>query len=272
MRDKPIGFMDSGLGGLSVLQEVQKLLPREDFEYFADNYRQPYGEKSQGELIDFTKQIISFLLNKGIKLCVIACNTATAASLEVVRKEFSIPILGVIQSAVQEAVEKTTNKRIGIIATEYTTRSQIYPQEIKKIDPQIEIFDNFCPRFVSLVEEGKFHHPDTYLIAKKYLYPLKEARVDTLILGCTHYSFLKEIIASIMGPEVRIIDPAESTAQTLKELLRQKNFYKEKGLSRENYYTTGSPQKVEMIARIILRRNIKIRKIDLTELELIRKT
>lgn len=266
MKDKPIGFMDSGLGGLSVLKEVRELLPLEDFEYFADNYRQPYGEKSKKELIDFTKQIISFLLNKGIKVCVIACNTATAASLEVVSKEFPIPILGVIQPAVQEAVKKTANKRIGIIATEYTTRSKIYPEEIKKIDSQIEIFDNFCPRFVPLVEAGKFNHSETYQIAQKYLQPLQEARVDTLILGCTHYSFLKETITRIMGPTVQLVDPASSTARVLKEILRQKNLFKEAGLSQENYYTTGSPQQVERIARMILQKDIRINKIDLTEL------
>ncbi|GAB4113765.1 MAG: glutamate racemase [Candidatus Caldatribacteriota bacterium] len=263
MKNKPIGFMDSGLGGLSVLLEVRKLLPQEDFEYFADNYHQPYGEKSQKELVIFTKQIITFLLSQKIKIGIIACNTATAASLELIKKEFPIPIMGVIQPAVLEAVKKTKNKKIGVIATEYTIRSKIYTGEIKKINSQIEVYDNFCPRFVPLVEEGKFNQQETYLIAQEYLKPLKEAKVDTLILGCTHYSFLKRIIARIMGSAVQLVDPANSTARVLERLLRESGLLKEEGPGKEHYYTSGSPQKIEKIASIIMQKDIKMNKVEL---------
>jgi len=268
MREQPIGFLDSGLGGLSVVKEVKKLLPRENIEYFADNQRQPYGEKRQPELIKYTLQIINFLLNKEIKVCVIACNTATAASLKKAREYFSIPIIGVIQPAVQDAIKNTSNNRIGVIATEFTTKNRAYPEGIRKIAPHIEVFTNFCPEFVPIVESGKFTDPETYAIAQIYLKPLKEAQIDTLMLGCTHYSFLKKVISDIMGPKVILIDPAVSTSLILKEILIQKGISKEEGKSKENYYTTGLPEKVEKTAKIILNSdNFKIQKVKLEELE-----
>lgn len=268
MKEQPVGFLDSGLGGLSVVKEVKKLLPRENIEYFADNQRQPYGEKSQPELIKYSLQIINFLLKKRIKACVIACNTATAASLKENKEHFNIPVIGVIQPAVRDAVKMTSNKRIGVIATKFTTKNKAYPKEIKRIAPEIEVFSNFCTEFVPLVESGKFTDPETYIIAQIYLKPLKEAQIDTLILGCTHYSFLKKVISELMGPEVILIDPAVSTSLVLKEILTQKGILNEKGKLEENYYTTGSPEKVERIAKIILNNNnFKIKKVKLKELE-----
>ena len=268
MGEQPIGFLDSGLGGLSVVKEVKKLLPRENIEYFADNQRQPYGEKSQSELIKFTLQIISFLLKKKIKICVIACNTATAASLKKAREYFSIPIIGVIQPAVQDAIKKTSNKRIGVIATEFTTNNGAYPKAIKSIAPKIKVFSNFCPEFVSIVEAGEFTTPKVYEVAREYLKPLKDAQIDTLILGCTHYSFLKKIISDIMGPGVILIDPSVSTSLTLKEVLIQKGISKEEGEGKENYYTTGLPEKVKKTAKVILSNdNLEIQKVNLEELE-----
>jgi len=265
MKERPVGFLDSGIGGLSVVKEVKKLLPRENIEYFADNLRQPYGEKNQDELIDYTLQIISFLIKKKIKICVIACNTATAASLKQAKENFPIPIIGVIQPAVQDAVKKTLNKKIGIIATEFTTKNGTYPKEIKIIAPEIKVFSNFYPEFVSIVEAGKFTAPETYEVAREYLKPLKEAQIDTLILGCTHYSFLKKVISDIMGPGVILVDPAVSTSLILKEVLVKKGILKKEGKNEENYYTTGSPEKVEKTAKIILNNsdNFKIHKIKL---------
>lgn len=268
MEEQPVGFLDSGLGGLSIVKEVKKLLPRENIEYFADNQRQPYGEKSQPEIIKYTSQIINFLLKKKIKACVIACNTATAASLKQVKEKYSIPIIGVIKPAVQDAMKKTSNKRIGVIATEFTTKNEAYPQEIKRIAPEIKVFSNFCPEFVSMVEAGKFTVPETYKVAREYLKPLKKAQIDTLILGCTHYSFLKKVIFEIMGPEVILIDPATSSALILKKILNQKGILKEEGKGEGNYYTTGFPKKVEKTAKIILNGDsFKIQKVKLKKLE-----
>ena len=268
MYGKPIGFLDSGLGGLSVVKEIKKLLPRENIEYFADNLRQPYGEKSQPELIKYSLQIINFLLKKRIKACVIACNTATAASLEIAKKNFNIPIMGVIQTAVQDAIKRTKNKKIGIIATKFTTKNKAYPKEIKRIAPEVEVFSNYCPEFVPIVETGKFTATETYEVAQEYLKPLKEAQIDTLVLGCTHYSFLRKVISEIMGPEVKLIDPAISTSLILKEILTEKGILNEEEKCEENYYTTGLPEKVEKIAKIILNSdNLKIKKIQLEELD-----
>lgn len=268
MREQPVGFFDSGLGGLSVIKEFKILLPRENIEYFADNQRQPYGEKSHSELVSYTLQIIKFLLKKKIKVCVIACNTATAAGLKQAREHFSIPIIGVIQPAVQDAIKKTSNKRIGVIATEFTTKNGVYQKEIKRVAPELKVFSNFCPRFTPLVEAGKFTAPETYEAAREYLKPLKEAQIDTLILGCTHYPFLKKIVSEIMGPRVILIDPAVSSSLTIKEVLIKKGISKEEGKSKENYYTTGSPEKVERIAKIILNSSdIKIKKVQLEELD-----
>jgi len=267
MKNQPVGFLDSGLGGLSVVKEVKKLLPREDIEYFADNLRQPYGEKNQDELIDYTLQIISFLLKKKIKICVIACNTATAASLKKAKEYFSIPIIGVIQPAVQDAIKKTSNKRIGVIATEFTTKNGAYPKEIKRIAPEIKVFSNFCPEFVSIVEFGKFTAPETYEVTREYLKLLREAQIDTLILGCTHYSFLKKVISDIMGSGVILVDPAVSTSLILKEVLIQKGILKEENKGEEKYYTTGFPEKVEKTAKIILNNDFfQIKKVRLEEL------
>ena len=267
MRERPIGFLDSGLGGLSVIKEVKKLLPQENIEYFADNLRQPYGEKNQDELIDYTLQIISFLIKKKVKICVIACNTATAASLQKAREYFSIPVIGVIQPAVQDAIKKTSNKKIGVIATEFTTKKGAYPKEIKKIAPEIKVFSNFCPEFVSIVEAGKFTAPETYEVAQKYLKPLKDEKIDTLILGCTHYSFLKKVISDIMGPRVLLVDPSVSTSLNLKEILTKKGILQKEGKYEENYYTTGLPEKVEKTVKIILNNDLsKIKKIRLERL------
>ena len=268
MREQPIGFFDSGLGGLSVVKETKKILPLENIEYFADNQRQPYGEKSQLELIGYTLQIIKFLSKKKIKVCVIACNTATAAGLRQVRAHFSIPIIGVIQPAIQDAVKKTSNKRIGVIATEFTTKNQAYPKEIKRVSSEIKVFSNFCPRFVTLVEAGKLTTPETYEVAREYLKPLKEAQIDTLILGCTHFSFLKKVISEIMGPGVILVDPAVSSSFTLKEVLIHMRVFKKEGKGEENYYTTGSPEKVKKTAKFILNsNNFEIQKVKLEELE-----
>ena len=252
MQERSIGFLDSGLGGLSVLKEVKKILPLESIEYFADNQRQPYGEKTQKELIVYTTQIIDFLLKKDIKLCIIACNTATAASMIQVKKIFNIPIIGVIEPAVQDAIKETSNNRIGVIATEFTTKNQAYPNAIKNLAPYLKIFTNHCPEFVPIVESGKFTDSETYIIAQEYLKPLKEAHIDTLILGCTHYSFLKKVIYDILGSDVKLVDPAESVSFRLKEILIQNDILNRIGKPTENYYTTGSVEKVSRIAKIIL--------------------
>ena len=252
MKQSSIGVFDSGIGGFSVVKELKRLLPKENIEYFADHGRQPYGSKDQEEIEDFVIQIIYFLLGKGIKACIIACNTATAAGLKRSRELFDIPIIGVIEPGAKAAVAATSNKKIGIAATEFTVNSEAYQKEIKRINPEIEIFANPCPRLTPIVELGQLETAETYQAANEYLKPIKDARVDTLILGCTHYPFLEKIISEVMGPKIRLINPAYNTVLDLKKILEGKNLLKLGGNRKENYYTSGNSDNMERIAKKIL--------------------
>jgi len=252
MKELAIGVLDSGIGGFSVVKELKRLLPKENIEYFADHARQPYGQKEQEEIEGFVVQIINFLLEKGIKACIIACNTATAAGLKRARELFDIPIIGVIEPGAKAAVAATNNKKIGLAATLFTVNSEAYQKEIKRINPKIEVFANPCPKFTSLVELGKFEATETYQAAKEYLKPIKDAQVDTLILGCTHYPFLQKVISDIMGPQVRLVDPAYNAVLDLKKILEEKKLLKIDNNKKENYYTTGNPDNMKKMIRIIL--------------------
>ncbi len=252
MKQLAIGVLDSGIGGFSVVKELKRLLPKENIEYFADHARQPYGPKAQKEIEGFVVQIINFLLEKGIKACIIACNTATAAGLIKAKKIFDIPIIGVIESGAKAAVATTSNGKIGLLATEFTVSSKAYHKEINKINPKIEIFANTCPKFTPLVELGQFEATETYQAAKEYLKPIKDAKVDTLILGCTHYPFLQKIISGIMGPKVRLVNPAYNTVLNLKKILEEKYLLKIDKNREENYYTSGNPDNMKKVSKTIL--------------------
>jgi glutamate racemase len=247
-----IGVLDSGIGGFSVVKELKKLLPKENIEYFADHARQPYGPKAQKEIEGFVVQIINFLLKKGIKACIIACNTATAAGLIRAKEFFDIPIIGVIKPGAKAAVATTSNGKIGLAATEFTVNSEAYHREIKRINPEIEIFANPCPKFTSLVELGQFETTEIYQTAKEYLKPIKDAQVDTLILGCTHYPFLQKAISDIMGPKVRLVNPAYNAVLDLRKILEEKHLLKIDKNRKENYYTSGNPDNMKRVVRIIL--------------------
>ena len=264
MNQLAIGFLDSGIGGFSVVQEIKKILPKEKIEYFADHARQPYGPRRQKEIEGFVIQIINFLLEKGIKACIIACNTATAAGLIRAKEFFDIPIIGVIEPGAKAAVATTSNGKIGLIATEFTVNSKAYHKEIKKINPKIEIFANPCPKFTPLVELGQFETAETYQTAKEYLKPIKDAQVDTLILGCTHYPFLQKEILNIMGPNVELVNPAYNTALNLKHILEEKHLLKADGDRKENYYTTGNPDNMKKVYGIIFNSSeFSIKKVEI---------
>ena len=252
MKQLAVGVLDSGIGGFSVVKELKRLLPKENIEYFADHARQPYGVRKQKEIEGFVVQIINFLLEKGIKACIIACNTATVAGLERAKEEFNIPIIGVIEPGARAAVATTSNRKIGLVATEFTVNSKVYHKEIKRINPKIEIFANPCPKFTPLVELGQFDTIETYQAAKEYLKPIKDAQVDTLILGCTHYPFLQKVISDIMGPKVRLVNPAYNTVLDLKKILEEKYLLKIDKNRKENYYTSGNPDNMKKLVRMIL--------------------
>jgi len=264
MKQLAIGVFDSGIGGFSVVKEIKRLLPKENIEYFADHARQPYGVRKQKEIEGFVIQIINFLLKKGIKACIIACNTATSAGLERAKEEFNIPIIGVIKNGAKAAIEVTRNGKIGLIGSEFTVNSRAYHKEIKRINPEIEIFANTCPKFTPLVELGQLETAESYRAAKEYLRPIKDAQVDTLILGCTHYPFLQKEISNIMGPNVELVNPAYNTALNLKHILEEKHLLKADGDRKENYYTTGNPDNMKKVYRIIFNSSeFNIKKVEI---------
>ena len=239
---KAIGIFDSGVGGLTVLKEIAKTLPQEDTIYLGDTARVPYGTKSPETVTRYARQIASFLVSRDIKLLVVACNTASAFSLEVLKEQFPIPIVGVIEPGSRRAASVTKTGKVGVIGTEGTIRSSAYAKAIKRMNPEIEVITRACPLFVPLVEEGWIDTEVTRLTARTYLQGLAEEGVDTLVLGCTHYPLLKGIISEVMGREVTLVDSAEETARTVAEILRNGgNLRPSSEMGNHHYFVTDVP-------------------------------
>lgn len=216
----PIGVFDSGLGGLTVVRELRRQVPHEHIVYFGDTARVPYGPKSPETVVRFSREIVTFLLEQGVKAIVIACNTSTAHAVDILRTEFDVPIVGVIQPGSYAAAHATRNRHIGVIATIGTINSHAYDRAIHSYDADIRVTGKACPLFVPMVEEGWLTHEATRLVATEYLSPLAAEGIDTLVLGCTHYPLLRPIIQEIVGPSVRLIDSAEQTATETASVLR----------------------------------------------------
>jgi glutamate racemase len=208
----PVGVFDSGIGGLTVAQEVIRQLPHESVIYFGDTARVPYGPKSPDTVRRYSREIAAFLGDQGVKSIVIACNTATAHALSALREEIDMPVIGVVEPGARAAVRATARGHIGVIGTVGTIKSGAYERAIRALNPDVLITARACPLFVPLVEEGWTDHDATRLIAREYLAPMIEAEVDTLVLGCTHYPLLKPLLAEVLGPGVILIDSAEETA------------------------------------------------------------
>jgi len=243
---KSIGVFDSGIGGLTVVKELMHQLPDEHIIYLGDTAHVPYGIKSPATIIKLTLDNILFLLKQNVKLIVVACNTASSLALDVVRRHFRIPIIGVIQPGVKQAVKLTKTKCIGVIGTRATINSRAYEKQIKSIDSAIKVTSQACPLFVPLVEEGWDNQPETITIAKRYLMPLnkRSKKMDTLILGCTHYPLLKSIIRDVMGGNIRLIDSAQQVAREAGEILNNQKSKKSKLRfnNRCRFYVTDEPE------------------------------
>jgi glutamate racemase len=214
-----IGVFDSGLGGLTVVKELIHHLPNERIVYFGDTARVPYGTKSGETIIRYSREIVRVLLKHKVKMVVVACNTASSLALDVLKKEFDVPVLGVIEPGVKKASEVTRNNKVGIIATSSTVKSGKYAKKIVQLNKNIVVTSQACPLFVPLVEEGWFDHAVTYQVARQYLGDMKKRKIDTLILGCTHYPLLKGVLRRVMGPNVQLVDSAQEVALQVKELL-----------------------------------------------------
>jgi glutamate racemase len=215
----PIGVFDSGLGGLTVAGEMMRQLPAEGLIYFGDTARVPYGPKAPTTVRRYSREIASFLEREGVKAIVIACNTATAHALAMLRSELRVPVIGVIEPGARAAVTASRTGNIGVIGTAGTIRSGAYDRAIRELAPDARIIAQPCPLFVPLVEEGWLDNDATRLIAREYLQPLVQAGVDSVVLGCTHYPLLKPVIADVLGEQVRLIDSAAETAAETRRVL-----------------------------------------------------
>ncbi len=218
-KEAPIGVFDSGLGGLTVAREIMRNLPMERIVYFGDTARVPYGSKSEQTVQRYSRQIVSFLKTQNVKAIVVACNTATAFALDIVREEAGVPVIGVIEPGARIACDITRNGRVGVIATRATIESRAYNDAIREIRPDINVIGKACPLLCPLVEEGWIHDRITEEIIMRYLDDVLENEIDTLILGCTHYPLLRSTIRKLIGDGISLVNPAYETARDLKRLL-----------------------------------------------------
>ncbi|MFS0636321.1 glutamate racemase [Mesobacillus foraminis] len=246
---RPIGIIDSGVGGLTVAKEVMRQLPHEHIIYLGDTARCPYGPRSAEEVRRFTWEITRFLLNKEIKMLVIACNTATAVALEEISAALPIPVLGVIHPGARTAIKVTSNYHIGVIGTEGTIKSAAYEHALKSINRQTDVQSLACPKFVPLVESGEYDGPVAKKVVADTLQPFKDKELDTLILGCTHYPLLEPLIKRFMGEEVKVISSGEETAREVSTILHHNKMLNggEEAPVHE-YFTTGSKKIFSAIA------------------------
>lgn len=236
----PIGVFDSGVGGLTVLKELQRQLPQESFLYFGDTANVPYGTRSQTEILGFVRQILHWMTAQPIKMAIMACNTSSALALDEVRAEFDIPILGIILPGARAAVKH--GEHIGVIATPATVASDSYPQAIQEISPRAQVYQASCPEFVPLIECNQIREPETISVVRHRLQPLLDQGIDTLVYGCTHYPHLAKVIQKILPRDVQTVDPAvyitAATQQELK-LLQLQNLHSPQST---RFYVSGCPE------------------------------
>lgn len=266
MDNRSIGVFDSGLGGLTAVKEIMNLFPDENIVYFGDTSRVPYGTRSKETILKYTYSDINFLLSQDVKMIVIACGTASSAALPNIKEEVDVPIFGVVDAGAYEAARVTKNNKVGIIGTPATIKSGAYIKYLKEYNPQVEVYNQACPLFVPLVENGHFNTDVTRLVVDEYLKDICEAGVDTLILGCTHYPLLKDAIAEYMGDEVTLISPGEEVAKYLRKKITDDNRHSEdRDAEQYRYFVSDSIESFEELGSIFLetRINGKVSKIDI---------
>lgn len=247
---RAIAVLDSGVGGLTVVKELMRQLPREKICYFGDTARTPYGPRPAEEVIAFTREIVDYLVQFQPKMIVIACNTATAVALEDIRCRVRLPVIGVIEPGARAAIERTNVYRIGVIGTEGTIKSGAYELALKRLAPHVQVVGLACPTFVPLVENGLFRSPEAYTAVSQALRPLKRGAIDCLILGCTHYPFLAAPISEAMGNEVTLVHSAEETAREIVAILTASNQLANKDtVPVHHFFCSGDPLKFQHIAQ-----------------------
>ena len=240
--ERPLGIFDSGVGGLTVMKEVMKHLPEENILYLGDTARVPYGVRSAETVLRYSFENAEFLVSKGIKALVVACNTSSAISLDMLRREFPIPVIGVVEPGARAAVNRTGSKRVAVIGTEATINSRSYERAIEAIDQTIEVTGIACPLFVPLIEEGWLDGEVVNLTAQKYLSSIINDSAGVLVLGCTHYPMIKNVIEDIVG--IPLIDSAVETAREVSSVLSGKGLLCRKGnMPVREFFVTDSPEK-----------------------------
>jgi glutamate racemase len=260
-----IGVFDSGVGGLTVLRELYRQLPNESILYFGDTARLPYGTRSPAEILQFVREILTWMVDRHVKMVIMACNTSSALAIETVRQEFSnLPILGVILPGARASVQK--GKRIGVISTPATAASNAYRQAILEVEATAEVWQVGCPEFVPLIEQGRIHDPYTYQVAQGYLQPLIEQEIDTLIYGCTHYPHLAPVLKSIVPPSVQFVDPAVHVVKAAAQELDLLGLRHTQLPMPTQFYVSGDPQPFAQLSRQWLGCSTIVEQVQLPEL------
>ncbi len=260
MNKNPIGVFDSGIGGLTVLKEIIRLLPNEETIYLGDTARVPYGTKSSETVIRYSLENSAFLRSRGVKMIVAACNTASAYAIAELRTALDLPVTGVIEPGARAALVASPAGRIAVIGTEGTIGSHAYARIITSIRPGAGVIEKACPLFVPLVEEGLLDEEATGLIAEKYLAEVRESGMDTLVLGCTHYPLLKPAISRVMGDSVRLIDSAEATARVVRDMLKKEGLEKKdgRGAPVHEFFVTDSPARFQRVGRLFFGEHLPV--------------
>ncbi|NOT34826.1 MAG: glutamate racemase [Candidatus Eisenbacteria bacterium] len=249
---RPIGVFDSGIGGLTSVREIFRVLPRESVLYFGDTARLPYGAKSRETVTRFSLEISQFLVRQNVKCLLVACNTASSFALEALQRRLDVPVVGVIEPAAQAAVTASPHGRIGVIGTLGTVGSKAYPLEIERLAPGAAVISRACPLFVPLVEEGMIDHPASRLIALEYLTELIPSGIESLILGCTHYPLLTHLLRDLMGPAVTLIDSGAEAARAMARLLHERGQLGDHATPRHRFYLSDEPRNFGRVAQAFL--------------------
>ncbi len=267
MDNRAIGVFDSGLGGLTAVKRLHETMPNESIIYFGDTGRVPYGTRGRDTIIKYTRQDIRFLLQYDIKAIVVACNTASSAALETVQGEFHIPIFGTVEPSCEKAAKVTRNGRIGVIGTAATIRSGVFTRCLKKMNASLHVIELACPLFVPLVENGRVNPGDIVIetVVREYLAPMRDAGIDTLILGCTHYPLLHDVIAGFIGGDVTLVDSGAEAANAVSKAVGKT----EKPVGETQYFVSDDPASFSQMAGLFLQEDVKgeVGLVDITQFD-----
>lgn len=260
----PIGIFDSGIGGLTVVKHLVDALPNENIVYFGDTARVPYGSKSNDTVIEYAIQDAAFLMEFGVKAIVVACNTASSVAIPGLKEKFNVPVIGMIEPGAKYGLGYTSNNRIGVIGTRATINNNAYSKKIREFSGNVEVFEQACPLFVPFAEEGWVDHPATRAVAAEYLKPLKDAGIDTLILGCTHYPILRKIIQEEVGQEIKLVDSGIAASYSVvKELTELDLLNPSNAPGSHLYFVSDLPTTFSFVASLFLGKEIKdIKKVE----------